>query len=230
VELLPASGPATAGDGPPKGILYSDAVLRKPNVSPDLVAAEAEAAVLVAGPLVGGGGGVAAEHGPRPPAGEAHEAAFGAVGVEEGVGEGMAELVGVDVGRPGGLGPLADHLGDAPEAHRAMEPERAEWPLRLRRHVRAAGMFTEVALESEGGLVAEGTGCRRPSEVGGHHARVVDDVAGLVAGSHALAQSKQPKTANSPEGPFVKWAMKTPWPAGTGRNETTSTKKEGATT
>jgi hypothetical protein len=79
--------------------------------------------VLVSRPLVGGGGGVAAEHGLRPPAGQAHEAAFGAAGVEEGVGERVAELDGVDVGEPGGLGPLADHLGDTPGAHRAVDPE-----------------------------------------------------------------------------------------------------------
>ena len=59
-----------------------------------------EAAVFVPGPLVGGGGGVAAEHGPGPPAGQAHEAAFGAAGVEEGVGEGVAELVGGGCGSP----------------------------------------------------------------------------------------------------------------------------------
>jgi hypothetical protein len=58
--------------------------------------------VFVAGSLVGGGGGIAAEHGPRPPAGQAHEATLGAAGVEEGVGEGVAELVGTDVGEPGG--------------------------------------------------------------------------------------------------------------------------------
>ena len=58
----------------------------------------------LSGAGVGGRGAVAAEHRPGPPAGQAHEVRLAAALGEPGVGEGVAELVRVQVGEAG-LGP-----------------------------------------------------------------------------------------------------------------------------
>ena len=60
-----------------------------------------EAAVGVAGAGVGGAGPVASHHRPRPPPGQAHQIHLGAALGKPLVGEGVAELVGVQAGQPG---------------------------------------------------------------------------------------------------------------------------------
>jgi hypothetical protein len=49
--------------------------------------------VCFAGAFVGGGRGVAVEHLAGTPAGEAHEVTFAAAGRQEGMGEGVAQLM-----------------------------------------------------------------------------------------------------------------------------------------
>src|SRR5207248_2678800 len=75
------------------------------------------------GPVTGGTGGVAGEHRPAAPAGQAHEVlALAAVG-QPAVGEGVAQLVGVDVAEARLGSPAPHHLADAVGGQRALRPE-----------------------------------------------------------------------------------------------------------
>jgi hypothetical protein len=73
-----------------------------------------EAAVGVAGAGVGGAGAVAGHHRPRSPPGQAQQIQFGAALGEPLVGEGVAELVGVQAGQPGLPTAAFEHADQAP--------------------------------------------------------------------------------------------------------------------
>src|SRR5438309_1000368 len=120
---------------------------------------QGEALVGVPGPFVGGAGGVAGEHVPAPPAGQAHEVAFVAAGGEPGVGEGVAELVGVDAAEAGPLAPALEHGGQARfvEAAPALDPQ----PGLL--GVGVAAAEAQVAVDGEGRLAAEWAGPFAPA-------------------------------------------------------------------
>jgi hypothetical protein len=70
-------------------------------------------AVGFAGAALGGGFGVAVDHLAGLPAGQAHEVAFIAAGGEPGVGEGVAELVGVQAGEADARAAVGDDLEQA---------------------------------------------------------------------------------------------------------------------
>jgi hypothetical protein len=61
-------------------------------------------------PFIGSGGGVAVEHLAASPSGQSHEVAFVAAIGQPGMGEAVAQLVGVDLTEPGLLAPPPDHL------------------------------------------------------------------------------------------------------------------------
>src|SRR6266542_9647 len=118
--------------------------------------AEGHAAVSFAGAALGGGLGVAVDHLPGLPAGEAHEVAFVAAGGEPGVGEAVPELVGVEAGEPDARAAVGDDLEQARGGHGAgaADPQGGQMGERV------AGAQAEVAVESQGGLAAEGDGTR----------------------------------------------------------------------
>src|SRR5579859_3664116 len=62
--------------------------------------------------LVGHRRAVPAQHGRRTPPGQSHQVAFAAAVGQEGVGEAVAELVGVNMSQSGGGGAAFEHLGD----------------------------------------------------------------------------------------------------------------------
>jgi hypothetical protein len=68
-----------------------------------------EAPVRLTGPFIRGGGTVALEHRPGPPAGDAHEVGLVAALGEPGVGEAVAELVGMQARDAGRLAAAVQH-------------------------------------------------------------------------------------------------------------------------
>ena len=68
------------------------------------------AAVRVPGALVGGAGGVPADHLPRPPPGEAHQVGLLPAGGQPAVGEGVPEQVRVESSDPGVVAAPLEHL------------------------------------------------------------------------------------------------------------------------
>jgi hypothetical protein len=73
----------------------------------------------VAGAGVGGAGAVAGHHRPRPPPGQAHQVHLGATLGKPLVGEGVAELVGVQAGQPGLPASTFEHADQAPRGEPA---------------------------------------------------------------------------------------------------------------
>jgi hypothetical protein len=70
--------------------------------------------VGLAGAPVGGRGTVAVQHGTGAPAGQAHEVGLAAALGEPPMGEGVAELVGMQPGKARLLGTMPQHLDEAP--------------------------------------------------------------------------------------------------------------------
>jgi Transposase/Domain of unknown function (DUF4188) len=118
-----------------------------------------EVPVRLTGPFIRGGGTVAGEHRPGPPAGDAHEVGLVATLGEPGVGEGVAELVGMKARDAGLLAAAVQHVAKpvfGPWASLA-EPQ----PLLVRVLVGCA--HAEVPVECSGGLVTEGNGPLPPA-------------------------------------------------------------------
>jgi hypothetical protein len=78
-----------------------------------------ETAVSVAGAGVGGAGAVAGHHRPRPPPGQAHQVHLGAALGKPLVGEGVAELVGMQAGQLGLSASAFEHADQAPRGEPA---------------------------------------------------------------------------------------------------------------
>ena len=74
-------------------------------------------------PVVGRGGRVAVHHRPGPPTGDPHEVGLPAARRQPGVGEVVAERMGIDPRHASFGRPPLEHLSNARDAHAALAPE-----------------------------------------------------------------------------------------------------------